>query len=133
MKLSRASAYALQALAHLAGGRAGDPVVSHRFAEARGIPRQSLVKPLTALAFAGLLRSAKGAHGGYRLARPADQITLLEVVEVIDGLICGEDPCADGQGGQLQAVCDDVAAQVRAALGRVRLSELAAAAGRKKT
>jgi Rrf2 family protein len=127
MKLSHASAYALQALADLAGARAGYPVVSRHIAQARGIPEQYLLRSLGALASAGLLRSKNGPGGGYRLARPADRITLLEVVEAIDGPIRGQDPFADRLGGQLQAVCDDVAAQVRRALGKVRLSDLAAA------
>jgi Rrf2 family protein len=131
MKLSHASAYALQALAHLAGG-GGRPLTSHRFAEAHGIPERYLQKSLGALASAGLLRSFMGPNGGYHLGRPADKITLLEVVETVDGPIRGQDPFADRLGGQLQAVCDDVAAQVRQAPGRVRLSDLAAAGGRKR-
>jgi Rrf2 family protein len=132
MKLSHASAYALQALADMAGARAGYPVASRHIAQPRGLPERYLLKSLGALVAAGLLRSATGPGGGYRLTRPADQITLLEVVEAIDGPIRGEDPFADRLGGQLQAVCEDVAEQVRQALSRVRLSDLAGTSGRKK-
>jgi Rrf2 family protein len=136
MKLSHASAYALHALAHLAGDRAGDPVVSRHIAQAHGLPGQYLQRSLGALASAGVLRSVKGPNGGYRLARPADKITLLEVVEAVDGPIRGQPPWGDGPPDvlteRLRAICEDVAAQVRKVLGRVRLSDLAGAAGGKK-
>jgi Rrf2 family protein len=65
-----------------------------KLAEYHGVPPAYLAKHLQALAGAGVLRTVKGAHGGYRLARPATEITVLEVVEAIDGdepaFRCGE-------------------------------------------
>jgi Rrf2 family protein len=128
MKLTRASNYALQALAHLAAGD-GRLLTSHRIASAYGLPEKFLLKVLRPLASAQILRSVKGPNGGYRLARPAAKITLLEVVEAVDGPIRGRPPLGDGPPDvlteRLQAICEDVAAQVRKALGRVRLSDLA--------
>jgi Rrf2 family protein len=56
-----------------------------RLAEFHGVPAAYLAKHLQALARAGVLETTKGPKGGYRLARPATEITLLEVVEAVDG------------------------------------------------
>jgi Rrf2 family protein len=129
MKLTRACGYALHALGYLAARGDGPPVASHDIAEARGAPEKFLLKVLRPLVRAGLLRSLKGPGGGYRLARPASQITLLEVVEAVDGPVRGEAPVVgegqDGLGPRLAAACERVAEEVRRRLGRVRLSDLA--------
>ena len=56
-----------------------------RLAEFHGVPAAYLAKHLQALSRGGILESVQGPHGGYRLARPAAQITVLDVVEAIDG------------------------------------------------
>lgn len=56
-----------------------------RLAEYHGVPSAYLAKHLQSLARAGVLETVKGPHGGYRLARPATEITVLDVVEAIDG------------------------------------------------
>jgi Rrf2 family protein len=56
-----------------------------KLAEYHGVPAPYLAKHLQALAGAGVLDTVKGARGGYRLARPAADITVLDVVEAIDG------------------------------------------------
>jgi len=134
MRLSRACGYALLALEYLAARGAGPPVASHHIAEARGIPERFLLKVLKPLVTAGVLRSLKGPNGGFRLARPAAQITLLEVVEAADGPLRGDAPLVareggDGLGPRLGAVCQGVADLVRRQLGQVRISDLV---GKKK-
>jgi Rrf2 family protein len=56
-----------------------------RLAEYHGVPAAYLAKHLQALARAGIVETTKGPRGGYRLARPASDITMLDVVEAIDG------------------------------------------------
>ena len=56
-----------------------------RLAEYHGVPAAYLAKHLQVLAGAGVLETVKGPRGGYRLARPAAEITVLDVVEAIDG------------------------------------------------
>jgi DNA-binding IscR family transcriptional regulator len=81
---------------------------------------------------AGALISVKGLNGGYRLAKPLKQVTLLEVVEAVDGPIRGEAPPV-GQGRdaaldkRLQVVCDMAAALVRRRLAKATLAERAKA------
>jgi Rrf2 family protein len=134
MKLTRASGYALQALAFLASRDPGDAVTSQHMAEADRSPDRFLLKVLRPLVSAGLLRSLKGPRGGYRLARPADRITLLEIVEAVGGPIRGEAPQLNNKTGgpldaRLQVVCDQAAEQARKPFAHVRLSELVAPRG----
>jgi Rrf2 family protein len=134
MKLTRASNYALHALEYMAARGLDTPVPSHHIARARGIPEGFLLKLLKPLVSARVLRSLKGPNGGYRLARPASKITLLEVVEAVDGPIRGLAPLsqeAGHNGGgldpRLEAICDQAAVQLRRRLGKVRVSDLISA------
>ena len=129
MRFSHASTYALHALAHLAAAGENRPVASYEIARARGIPERFILKVLRPLVTSRLVRSRKGLHGGYLLAKPAASITLLEVVEAVEGPVRGEAPVwGPDQGGldvRLREVCEEVAGLVRRRLGRVRLSDLA--------
>jgi Rrf2 family protein len=132
MKLTRASSYALHAVAYMVIQKSDKPVASHHIAAARGIPERFLLKVLKPLVSARVLHSIKGPNGGYRLAKPAKQITLLDVVEAVDGTIRGDaPPVGKGEGAALDkklgAVCDQAATLVRERLGRVTLAELAKA------
>jgi Rrf2 family protein len=128
MKLTRASSYALHAVAHMAASGEDKPIASHHIAHARGIPELFLLKILKPLVSARILRSVKGPNGGYRLARPAAKITMLEIVEAVDGPIRGTAPLADGSknglDAKLEAICSQAADQVRRQLGKVHLSDL---------
>jgi Rrf2 family protein len=129
MKLSRASDYALHALASITKQDPDRPVPSHVVAQAQGIPERFLLKVLKPLVSAGLLRSVRGPNGGYRLARPAKDITVLQVIEAVDGPIRGSVPtdyatAKDGLDKRLAQVCQQAAEVVREKLGKVKLSEL---------
>lgn len=89
------SRYAVVGLAELA--RSGpDPVPISRIAERRKVPVQFLEQLFTTLRRAGILVSQRGARGGYSLARPADEITVLEVVQALDGVLGEEGKEAGG-------------------------------------
>src|SRR5438105_7108654 len=129
MRLTRASSYALHALVYMAGEKHHRPIPSHLVARDRGIPERFLLKVLKPLVSARVLQSLKGPNGGYRLARPASQITLLEVVEAVDGPLRGHAPFGvDANAGKLNkkldAVCKGIADELRGTLGKVKLSEL---------
>jgi Rrf2 family protein len=130
MKLSRASTYALHAVDYLARHGGGGAVASHHIAAERGIPERFLLKVLKPLVSARVLESIKGPHGGYRLRKPADAVSLLDVVEAVDGPIRGNSPFA-GKGtarmdARIGAVCDRSSEAVREHLKGVRISDLAA-------
>ena len=89
------SRYAVVAMAELA--RSGErPVPIAQVAERRGMPVQFLEQLFSTLRRDGLLHSQRGVKGGYTLARPPDQITVLEVVQALDGKVGQE---ADEAGG----------------------------------
>src|SRR6516164_11840857 len=95
MKLTRASSYALHAVVFMAVQKEDRPIASHLIAQARGIPERFLLKVLKPLVSAQVLLSIKGPNGGYRLARQPNEITMLEVLEAVDGPIRGQAPFSD--------------------------------------
>jgi Rrf2 family protein len=130
MKLTNASTYALRALGSLARHKNGAPTPSHETAREEGIPERFLLKIFKPLVAARILRSVKGPNGGYSLARPAKDITLLEVVEAVDGPVRGyaplvDDAKADRLDRKLQDICEEAATSLRARLGKVSVADLA--------
>jgi Rrf2 family protein len=86
MKLSAKTEYACLAMLQLAADYdGGDPVQIRRIADEHGIPSRFLVQILLQLKGASLVASTRGAAGGYRLARPPGEISLAEVIEVMEG------------------------------------------------
>lgn len=84
MKVSRTMAYAVQAMLHLAILDSDDPVSCNKLAKKGKMPERFLLQVLRNLVTHGLLHSTRGVEGGYYLARPAKQITLLDVFEAFD-------------------------------------------------
>jgi Rrf2 family protein len=85
VKLSDGVEWGVHACTVLAVLPADAALPAPRLAEFHGVPSAYLAKHLQALARAGVLETVKGPRGGYRLARPAAEITVLDVVEAIDG------------------------------------------------
>ena len=85
ISITTKSPYALQALTELGRSGGTDPVPIGELARRRDIPVQFLEQLFAVLRRAGLLRSQRGVHGGYSFARPPAEITVLEVVELLDG------------------------------------------------
>jgi Rrf2 family protein len=103
MLFSTKAEYGVRLMVEL-GRRAGDadpegaePVALAAVAEAESLPLAYLEHLVAKLRQAGLVSSVRGAHGGYRLARPADRITMLEVVEALEGPIAPME-CFDPDG-----------------------------------
>ncbi len=130
MKLTRASSYAIHAVAYMAQQKIQDkPTASHHIAAARHIPERFLLKVLKPLVSARVLLSIKGPNGGYRLAKPADKISMLEILEAVDGPIRGYSPLGEESNGplnhKLEAICKDAATATRKQLEKVTIAELA--------
>lgn len=94
--------HALRALAHLAAAPGDDAVLGRDLAREVGVPADYLAKVLATLARAGVLTATRGSRGGYRLARPAREIPLVEIVEPFEGqrvrpgcLLRPGEPCRD--------------------------------------
>ena len=101
MVLSQTATYALQALVTLAGLQPGERATVDELAEGLGRPRNYLSKILHQLASAGVLDSSRGPGGGFRLARPPEELRLIEVVRQFDDVprepVCllGWNRCSD--------------------------------------
>lgn len=134
MKLTRAASYALQAVVYIATKKREkeEPVASHKLARDCGIPSRFLLKVLKPLVQKKVLQSIKGPKGGYSLARPANEITMLDVLQAADNEeICGSVPPNKKPNhadphllNRLEQICDQTAEQVKKHLSKVRISEL---------
>lgn len=129
MKLTRASSYALHAVAHMATQKPQDkPVASHTIAQLRGIPERFLLKVLKPLVSIRVLSSVKGPNGGYRLARNPGDISVLEIIEAVDGPIRGQAPFTEENNGtvgnKLETICKQSAEAIRKHLEKVKVSDI---------
>ncbi|NUT44570.1 MAG: Rrf2 family transcriptional regulator [Thermoactinospora sp.] len=84
MRISARTQYALRAVTELAAAPPG-PVPAEKIAVAQQIPRRFLDNILLQLRKAGIVHSLRGPDGGYWLARPASEITLADVIDLIEG------------------------------------------------
>jgi len=87
MKLTSRDEYALLALVYLARHESEEYIPAETIAQAQKIPLKFLEQILSALKHAKYLRSSKGQHGGYRLAKPADKIALADIIRLFDGAL----------------------------------------------
>jgi len=85
LRLSKKADYALLALRHMAVPGARETVSARELAESYDLPPELLAKVLQQLVRGGLLASQQGIRGGYGLAKPAAEITVVDVVQAIDG------------------------------------------------
>ena len=117
LAITTKSPYAVKALAELArrGGEA--PVPIGEIASARGIPVQFLEGLFATLRRAGILQSQRGVKGGYRFARPPAEVTVLEVVELLEGDL-GAEAEASGE------VWTEAVDAVRSVLGGVTIASV---------
>lgn len=88
MELSRQADYAVRAMVDVASLSTGVRARTSEIAQRQQIPESLLPRIVAALSRAGLVETFKGNDGGVALARPASQISLLEVVKAVDGPIC---------------------------------------------
>jgi len=110
MQITRQADYALRAVLYLARLEPGRKEPTSRIAEERHIPPSFLAKIISQLAIAELITTSRGAHGGVALSKSPGEISILEVVEAIDGPIglndCTQDPkdCVFGEDCPLRMV-----------------------------
>jgi len=90
----------------------------------RHIPEKYLVHILLQLKRAGLVRSVRGAQGGYLLAKPSEQITLLDLVQAIEGPILDPLPVGDAASAELKPAWLDVAQGIERVLAETTLRQI---------
>lgn len=120
ISITSKSPYALAALIELYHHGDRGPVPLSELARRREIPAQFLEQLFATLRRAGLLRSQRGVKGGYAFARPANEITVLELVELLDGSV--------GHGAK--GVFDEAAAAARTVLSSYTVADVAEAEAR---
>jgi Rrf2 family protein len=130
VKISAKADYAVRAAAEMA---AGDRLLkAEAIASSQGIPQNFLENILSDLRHAGLVKSQRGADGGYRLARPAAEVTVADVIRAVEGPLAAvrseapEDVSYAGAAAPLQDVWIAVRANLRAVVEHVSLADLAA-------
>jgi Rrf2 family protein len=87
MQITRQADYAVRAVRYLSGLENGQRAPTSEIARQQHIPPSFLAKIISQLSVAGVVQTSRGARGGVSLARAANKISLLEVVEAIDGPI----------------------------------------------
>jgi len=136
MRLTKAGDYAMRGLIYLARQPQGEVALVGEIAAAMEVPDSFLAKIFQSLARAGLVRSTRGHGGGYSLARPPASITLLEVIECVEGPIvfndCTDPHTPEGEAMACSSTCgaqgvwQEVQEAVRTILEKKTMDELAA-------
>jgi Rrf2 family protein len=130
VRVSAKSDYAIRAAVELAAAGEG-PTKGERIAQAQEIPSNFLENILADLRNAGIVASRRGAEGGYWLARPADEISLADVIRAVDGPLANvrgvrsEQITYAGSAVPLRDVWVAVRASLRSVLENVTLADLA--------
>ena len=130
MRVSAKADYAIRAMVELAAAEGGT-LKAERIAQAQEIPLKFLENIMADLRQAGLVRSQRGAEGGYWLAKPADEITLAQVIRAVDGPLANvrgrrsEEVEFVGSAAPLREVWVAVRASLRAVLESVTLADVA--------
>ena len=130
MKLSRTVAYAVRATLQLANSDSMAPVPCSQLAAEGKMPERFLLQILRNLVTHGILRSTRGVDGGYSLVRPPNEISLLEVIEAIEGPLNTGEPLGEGMSAdfqnRLQEALQEVTDNSRRQLEAIKLSQLLA-------
>ena len=132
MELTRKGEYAIRGIVYLASRPADQVCLLSDIAAAVDVPQTFLAKIFQQFSKIGLVKSYRGTGGGFMLGRPADKITLLDVVEAVEGQIVPNRCVVDGVDCDRSSACNvhtvwlNVQTQVKGILDGVTLKELAA-------
>lgn len=133
MNYQRSTRYALYATVEMASARAGEAVTAAQIAERYRLPPTVVAKVIQRLVKEGIALGTRGVAGGYRLARPAAEIPLLDIVEVFEGPRgesecvlgeCGEGECGKFAECRLRQLFEEIDQQARATFASVTLETL---------
>lgn len=120
MRLTSKSEYGLLAMIDLACQPAGEPVSARALAERRNIPQPYLEQLFALLRKAGIIEARRGAYGGFVLARPAEQINVLDIVEALEGSLSSGICEAESEQGCTNSTCCVAAPVWTAATGALK-------------
>ena len=129
MKLSRSTGYAVLAVGYIAQHQSQGIILSQAIAEAYDIPLEYLLKILQQLVRADILRSKRGPRGGFSLGKATNKISLLDILEAVDGPMTGHLHLAQQAKGQRFSVATDkvyqkAITQARSVFAKAKVSAL---------
>jgi Rrf2 family protein len=133
VRISAKADYAVRAAVELAAASDEKPVKAERIATAQGIPLNFLENILGELRHAGVVRSHRGAEGGFRLARPAKDVTVADIIRAVEGPLASvrggppEEATYPGASEALPRVWIAVRANLRRVVENVTVADIAAA------
>ena len=132
MRISAKADYAVRAAVELAAAPDEKPVKAERIATAQDIPLNFLENILGELRHAGIVRSHRGAEGGFRLAKPAEKVTVADIMRAVEGPLASvrggppEDASYTGAAETLPRVWIAVRANLRKVVEHVTVADVAA-------
>jgi Rrf2 family protein len=132
MRISAKADYAVRAVVELAADDGEKPLKAERIANAQDIPLNFLENILGELRHAGLVRSHRGAEGGFRLARPPEEITVADVIRAVEGPLASvrgappEEAAYNGAANSLPRVWIAVRVNLRRVMEAVTIADIAA-------
>jgi len=130
MQITRQADYAVRAVVYLAEHDDAKPIATADIGRHQHIPLTFLAKIVPHLSAAGIVHTLRGAHGGVSLGRPAAEISLLDIVETIDGPMllneCVSDAsqCPLGENCTIHGVWCEAQADLIDRLGRTNMAQL---------
>ncbi len=133
MKLTRGGEYGIRGVLYLAGQDDGKISMLSAIAKAQDVPPRFLAKIFQALAKAGVVKSHRGAKGGFSLARSASEITIKDVIEAIEGPIylnvclMGDGECSRDKICPMHEVWEEAQEKMMGVLARANFADLARA------
>jgi len=133
LRLTKKSKYAVRALMELALDECGSPLGVYEIARRQRIPERFLEQIFGDLRRAGILTSKRGAHGGFCFATPPDKVTILDIVEILDGEVRPARCSAGGTCYIVEAplcttsrIWDEARVALEGVFGRYTIAEIAA-------
>jgi Rrf2 family transcriptional regulator, iron-sulfur cluster assembly transcription factor len=136
MKLTRGGEYGIRGVLYLAQQDDGKVSMLSAIAQAQDVPPRFLAKIFQALAKAGVVKSHRGAKGGFSLARPATEISIKDVIEAVEGPIylnvclTGPGECDRDITCSMHAVWEDAQAKMMSVLAKANFGDLAKTNGK---
>lgn len=133
MKLTRGGEYGIRGVLYLAQQNDGKVSMLSAIAKAQDVPPRFLAKIFQALTKAGVVKSHRGAKGGFSLARPAAEITIKDVIEAIEGPIhlnvclIAEGECSRDKICPVHAIWEEAQDKMMGVLARANFADLAKA------
>jgi Rrf2 family protein len=131
MRISRSTGYALLALGYIAKNQDQKIILSQTISKEYDIPLEYLLKILQQMVRAGILRSKRGPRGGFSLAQTPKRITMLQIIEAVDGPMSGQqslfEPSAKGKfTHKVEAAYNKAINQAKAVFDKTKMADLIA-------